>query len=307
MFKIIFHSHIFLHFPPFFLLQTGVKGDRYQKGDLWGFENMLGSLLRDEAERVEAMEAVGDADEEEEGGSDDQKLDQGASGSGSGSGTARRGGGGAFVIEQVPEEVTAELERAAAASAAAGVKKRRGGGGGGGGVRGGDVEDGFDPGLEAALLQEEADAEVLQQQEEQEIVEDATTAATAPPQQQQQQQQQENNNLDDDDDEALNMPGVLGIVAHTMAMAPSKKEEALHKSALAALRQKSTKAEKEESLALAASSVAVPASFLECLAAWRQTTVKEMAREMLDMSKEERRDLIHVYCESAPKEGLFPT
>ncbi len=232
-------------------MQTGVKGDSHQKGDLWGFENILGTLLKDEVEeRVEAMEVVEAADAAEQ---------QTQAGAGPSSLSSPDGG---YRIEEVPEEVIAELEAEAAAAADAS------GGTAAGGT--GEVEDGFDPGLEAALLEEEAEEE-------------------------------------EEEEEVLDLPGVQGIVNHSLTMAPSKKEEALRKIAVA--RQKATKnaAEEKQKNALAASAVAVPASALECLAAWKEVSVREMAQRMVAMSEEERTALRSEYCELAPKEGLFPS
>ncbi|KAG7668690.1 hypothetical protein KSW81_005448 [Nannochloris sp. 'desiccata'] len=250
-------------------LFTGVKGDRDHKGDLWGFENMLGTLLKDEVGRVEAMEIVGAA-----------KGDGGAGTLGGGTSVLGSAVAGAFDVKEVPEDITAELERIAEAVT---VRTAVGRGGGGGG----DVEDGFDPGLEAALLEEKAEEDGENEKGEQDNEPSA--------QEQQGQTEQHGGN------EALNLPGVQGIVDHTFAMEPSKREELRHHNAVRAT------AVKEQNRALAAAAIGEPASAVECLAAWRKVSVREMAELMVQMSEKERTELRYAYCESAPKEGLFPS
>jgi hypothetical protein len=284
-----------------FFLQTGVKGDRYQKGDLWGFENMLGTLLRDEVERVEAMEIVGAAAAATQR---EKRNEEGASGAGA---IPSRGDG--FRIEEVPEEVTAELQRTAATATAS---NRRGGGSGGGGsspTASYDIEDGFDSGLEAALLEEQAEETNEEAAEEEEEEEDKNTDAQ--PQQQQQQRHQEGKKEESktttkSTNEALKLPGVVGIVDHSASMAPSIKEATLRKNALERQNTARAAADKGQNFALAASSVAEPASALECLAAWKKLSVVEMAGMMMKMSEKERTEMRYEYCEFAPKEGLFP-
>jgi hypothetical protein len=238
---------------------------------------MLGSLLKDEAERFETMEIVGATTKNKE--SDRSSLLN------DGTSVLASAGPGAFEVRAVPEEITAELQRVTEVVAEATAAGRYSGGGGGGG---GDVEDGFDPGLEAALLEDE-------NEEEQDTMEPRG------------QQRQELTQQDEDDTEVLNLPGVKGIVDHTLAMAPDDEEELTRKDAGTRHNAaRDTTAEKEQTLALAVRALE-PVSALECLAVWKKVTVRELAKMMVEMSEKERTELRRAYCESAPREGLFPS
>jgi hypothetical protein len=90
-------------------------------------------------------------------------------------------------------------------------------------------------------------------------------------------------------------------------MAPSEKEGKLRKDAVARQNAAKLAAEHQQNVALAASDVTEPASAVECLAAWKQVSVRDMAKMLIEMTEKERTELRYAYCKDAPKEGLFPS
>lgn len=122
--------------------------------ELWGFQALLGPLLASEAQRVSALDIL---DKRNDDAEDAKHIDP--------------------EMIEVPYEVSAEMEAAWAA----------GGGRGHAAAAAGELEEGFDAGLAAALGAND----------------DGTFGA-----------------------EVLDLPGVAGVIHHEAAMAPSRREAA---------------------------------------------------------------------------------
>ena len=298
---------------------AGAKALPGMQGELWGFENLLGSLLN-EAERVadgsvQAMEIMAAAEQHEAAGQAISDDTIGVNGGNREGGVGRIGGqvdaGQGFVIEQVPDEIVNAMDQEVVhTNADAGNAASFEGASG----KCSHINDGVaDPCLNGASGSKERAPKgsapidmnnnnaVGEHREEESIsiVPGALGMETSP-----------RNDEDGFDPglaallEGLNAPGVLGIVRHDAAMAPSKKSEAASKRALAKKRQ--AQVQEERKMVAAVAERAPPGSMLECLAAWQGWPIKDMAAALVGMAAAERAEMKERYKKSA-LQGLMPS
>ena len=230
------------------------------KGELWGFRNLLGSLLEEEVGRVRAIDIIAGTEDDGEGG---------------------------MRVEEIPEDVMHAMET---------LVEEEGQGGGRGGGRGSGRKrknertdaaaamEGMEHEDEDWFFEEDDDGSEREHDTNPITTTTTATATTSAGRQQQRQQRQQGEEM------MLGAANVLGMVRHDVAVQPIKRAKQQEDDAIVHQKQLAMQRQHVAEAALA-SRYGAAESVIHGLAAFKRMPVVEMARELVVMSDSEREAL----------------